>query len=357
MRHWIGAALGLAFFAVGGAAAAAGTPPKGGLVAEDVVDQKPDWLRKPTADSLMGVWPTEALRKGLGGRAVIACKVSRRGALFDCSVESEKPAGAGFGGAALALMPQFLMKPAMKDGAPVDTCCIRIPITFSGGPATGSRLGGEQILTRKVLSSPDWRAAPTLQDMVRVYPDKARAERIGGHVTLKCSFSKTAELKWCDTLREEPRGYGFARAARDLTPQFTGPEALPDGKPISGADVQVLFAFAPEMLEGSVAARSPKLLATPDAAAFISHYPPAAVKAGVLKARVVMHCKVATGGRLESCGVASEEPTGLGVGAATLPLAEGFRMALWSEDGLPLVGATVRLPIRYAIEDAPAAKP
>jgi TonB family protein len=357
MRHWIGAALGLAIFAVGGAAAAAETPPKGELVPEDLVDQKPDWLRRPTAESLMGVWPTEAIRKGLSGKAVIACKVSTRGVLFDCTVVSEKPAGAGFGGAALALTPQLLMKPAMKDGKPVDICCVRIPINFDAGTATGSHLPPEPPLTRKVVSNPIWRAAPTRDDLVRIYPTKAQAERIGGHVTLDCSFSRTAGLRACGTLREEPRGYGFAKAARDLAGQFTGPEALSDGKSINGVGVQILFAFTPEMLDGSTIAKSPKLLATPDAEAFMSRYPPAAVKAGVLKARVVMNCTVVEEGRLEACDMESEEPKGFGIGAATLPLAEGFRMALWSDDGLPLVGARVRLPIRYAIEEVPRETP
>jgi hypothetical protein len=91
------------------------------LIEQDTfrADQPGDWLKKPTPDELLAVYPHEALGRGLGGEATISCLVSTQGALFDCYVTSEAPAGQNFGFAALALTPQFLMRPATLKGQPV----------------------------------------------------------------------------------------------------------------------------------------------------------------------------------------------------------------------------------------------
>ncbi len=84
------------------------------------LDVRPDWLKRPDAADVLAVWPSAAWIKGLGGRAVISCRVTLQGALADCSVNREEPVGAGFGAAAIALSPQFLMKPGIRDGKPVE---------------------------------------------------------------------------------------------------------------------------------------------------------------------------------------------------------------------------------------------
>lgn len=43
-----------------------------------------------------------------------------------------------------------------------------------------------------------------------------------------------------------------------------------------------------------------------------------------------------------------DTPAGQGFGEAALALGPKFRTLLWSEDGLPLVGGVLKLPIRYA---------
>jgi protein TonB len=93
----------------------------------------PDWIRKPTAQNMFLVWPREALREGVSGRALIQCTVTVQGSLRDCLVLSENPAAMGFGQAALALTPQFLMRPGTIDGKPVESS-IRVPIAFKGTP-------------------------------------------------------------------------------------------------------------------------------------------------------------------------------------------------------------------------------
>jgi TonB family protein len=341
MRHGLAAGLALAM-AFGGPSSAADKP---------VGDREPDWLRRPTPENLMAVWPSAAFRRGVGGKAIIACKVNRVGVLYDCVVDSERPARLGFGAAALALAPQFLMKPAVRDGAPVEST-VKIPISFLGSDGKLTMAATPE-LTHRVWADPPWDSAPTFQEVAEAYPAKARAKRIGGYATLNCTFTKTGTLKACQSLRDEPIGYGFAKAARGLATKFVGPTRLEDGSSTSGVVTQVRFTFTPEMLDGVVAPSRPMFLKAPTADEMLVGFPQSALKAGVMSARVVMSCKVIAGGRLDACTTLSEEPQGYGLGGATLPLASAFQLSPWSQDGVPLVGTDVRVPIRYAFEEAP----
>ncbi|MCI3135574.1 energy transducer TonB family protein [Phenylobacterium aquaticum] len=65
------------------------------------------------------------------GYATISCLVDAGGALTDCAVVDEGPAGLGFGAAAVSLSSSFHMRPKTVDGAPVAGGDVRIPIRFA----------------------------------------------------------------------------------------------------------------------------------------------------------------------------------------------------------------------------------
>lgn len=313
--------------------------------------RSPDWLRRPSSDDLMVVWPREAWRKGQGGKAVISCVTTVQGLLRACEVVEEKPAGAGFGGAALALSRQFVMKPALKDGVPIEST-VRIPINFADpGGETGTYLRARG---NPVYAQLPWRAAPTYAEVLAAYPDKARTARMSGTVVLDCKITKEGGLSECRTIRDDPDGYGFASAARSLTGRFVTPTQTNTGESIVGSRAHVTFAFAAASLDSPVIGK-PKWVAVPRVNDLAAVVPEAAKKAGVYKARVVMDCDVVASGLVEGCAVVSQDPPGLGYDAAALKLTRYFALGVWTEEGLPTVGGKVRIPLRFDLESAVAA--
>jgi TonB family protein len=105
-------------------AAIAPAPPRPSVVTN------PDWLMKPAPADFANTYPKAAASAHVEGHATMKCKVTAAGDLADCAVESEEPADAGFGAAALSLSSKFKMRPATRDGVPISGQAIRIPIRF-----------------------------------------------------------------------------------------------------------------------------------------------------------------------------------------------------------------------------------
>jgi len=108
------------------------------------------------------------------------------------------------------------------------------------------------------------------------------------------------------------------------------------------------ISVAPEMLsEGSRLIGKPQWTALPTGQAMIGAYPAAARAAKAGTARVQMRCVIAEDGAATACALVSETPEGLGFGEAALSLAPHFRLSIWSDEGLPIVGGQVIIPLRY----------
>lgn len=89
-----------------------------------------DWVRKPTADDLVRVYPRAARSKGIAGWAKMRCKVTAKGTLTDCETVEELPEGMGFGEAVLRLAPKFEMPTKTPTGQSVEGASVEIPVRF-----------------------------------------------------------------------------------------------------------------------------------------------------------------------------------------------------------------------------------
>lgn len=334
----------------------------GGWGAAQVVpdpDVLPDWIRRPAPGDLNAVWPSEAMKKGIGGQAVIHCKLTAQGALYDCKVVEESPAGMGFGVAAVALTPQMAFRPAMKDGKPVAYDGVRIPINFKAPSAPPSRTHApNELPAGRVATGVRWSDGPSYADVVAAYPEKARTGKVGGHAALECYFNKEGGVRNCRTMTEAPKGYGFAAAAKSLTGKFQGPPKWSDGKSTAGARVDLKFSFAPEMLDPTIRpiTGKPDWLQLPTSDQLAASLPEAARDAGHAQARAMLACRVMARGQVGDCKPISETPAGYGVGAAATALSEHFILASWSVEGLPTIGAEVKIPLRFDFGPAEPAK-
>lgn len=87
----------------------------------------------------------------------------------------------------------------------------------------------------------------------------------------------------------------------------------------------------------------------PDRAEWAKAYPTDAARAGISGA-VKVRCAAAPDGALQNCAVIEETPSGQGFGAAALSLTGGMQLRTTGQNGEPVVGRQVVVPVRFAPE-------
>jgi TonB family protein len=334
----------LAMLAAAAVLGAPGAPP--------AVYSAPAWLKKPSSDDLQAAWPRKALSEGVSGRATLSCEVNTHGLLEHCKVTSETPAGAGFGAAALLLTPTFLMRAATGPNGPIRSS-VSIPIRFEG--VSG---GIRDIETTGLImvARPVWIAAPTFADVGGAYPKAAGG--VSGQVTLRCRVNADGSLHACDDLTEEPHNKGFAAAARSLTGKFRL-APLPPGK-----HGELTYLNLPIRLTNPQSAEfkdrhigQPTWTRNLDPAKVAKVYPAQAAAKGIRTGRGVSECTVGPDGSLVGCKPLAGEPDGLGFSESAVAVTSVMRMNPWTEEGGPVDGAIVRIPIRFNLAPEAAKAP
>jgi len=88
----------------------------------------------------------------------------------------------------------------------------------------------------------NWIREPSARDFARYFPDRALDDGESGNVTLDCTIGGNGRLD-CSVVSESPTGYGFGRAAMNISRQVRVDPTLPDGSPASGRRLSLPLAF------------------------------------------------------------------------------------------------------------------
>jgi hypothetical protein len=307
-------------------------------------DTPPHWRRQPRADEFSGYFPAAA--RNSTGIVVLDCLIDTAGDAGDCRVVLETPRGIDLAWAAQRLEPRLKFVPASLGGRPVAVrTTIKIP--FVGIP--GSPTPTATVTPVLLISHPMWGAAPTFEEMARVYPRAAAGA--SGEVTLACAVTEHWTLTRCGPTLEVPAGKGFAAAALRLTERFRlapSPAAASMNRPLR---VSVPFDFvdpkSPEFADRRLV--RPTWTVGFDPVEALKQFPADAAAKGVTNGLGYARCVVGTDGALTGCAPVEGQGDGPGFSRAAVSIASAMRMNPWTENGGPVDGATVNLPIRFKL--------
>ncbi len=87
------------------------------------------FIQRPSGRDFERYFPRRALERGISGRVVLDCRVAENGGIA-CAVDSEDPAGWGFGDASLRAAQEFRVAPATAEGHPTSGGRLRVPMTW-----------------------------------------------------------------------------------------------------------------------------------------------------------------------------------------------------------------------------------
>ena len=336
-----------------------------------------------TADAdvaLVGIWPASAYHNTADGAVRLRCWIDVHGLAERCDVADERPAKLGFGKAALELRPTIKLAPTMGPNGPIGSYKI-IAVVFRApderfdmarfaenhkDPSTMAiqdvhdyfQSGHRAPLPmRKVtmLDNPVWVSAASFDDLAAAYPGRPGPGE--GYAVDHCMVRPDGSLENCQSIKEEPAGHGFGKAALGLAAKFriSAEVAQTPHKDELWVDIPIRFPNAKELADREVSA--PSWVQVFDTKAGQKVFPPEAAANGVTSGRGVARCNVGQDGALVACAPEGGDPEGQGFSEAAAKLAATMKMNLWSSDGAPVQGAVVRVPIRLNLKAAATTTP
>jgi outer membrane biosynthesis protein TonB len=295
---------------------------------------RPQFIAGAKPEELKAVFPKAAWDQKITGEVTLGCVADAKGALQDCHVLKEKPAGQGFGAAALQVVGKERIRPKTPSGDSVAGYPVRTQIDFL---APGD-------------SNPTWLKKPTSADLAGVFPTAAIKAGKDGKAGIGCQVTVEGFLQNCKVLFEDPVGLGFGQAALQLAPQFRMTPKIRGGQPMPGGSVSVPIVWAGLAgggfrPTGQSLVLDPPWIAAPTAAEVAAAWP---AEAGDLPSgQAALRCDLDKTGGLRSCDIISENPRGRGFGKAAKTLSKAFKVSFGGNNGKDLDDFKIDVPFRF----------
>jgi hypothetical protein len=167
---------------------------------------------------------------------MLSCDRTDNAALVNCRIVAERPAGMGFGAAALLIAAQThgagLVTGAKRSGEPFTFQFRLNPMSIT-----------PNLLARPhIVTNPNWLQKPTAADFAATYPKPALAKNLGGLATLSCRVTFDGRASDC-TAKAEPEGWDFGEAALSMAWGFLFHPLTLDDVPISGGKINMPIRF------------------------------------------------------------------------------------------------------------------
>lgn len=300
----------------------------------------PPFKEQPSKEELAAAFPQAALAKGVNGSAAAMCKVAD-GALQDCKLVQETPAGFGFGAALLSLAPKYRLASSFKPPGGM----FRLQQRFDPPKS--------RYATWTLVGKPSWQAAPSTGEVGRAFASLP-AGSAPAELLFRCEDEGDA-LKNCELVRG-PEAYG--PAARPLLEKFKlsarrrgqvsiGLTALSQQRTQPKPFLYVTIALEPPpKAEDAGYLVGPEWVDGPTPEQTKAAFP-AKAGAGVQQGQAGLDCQLDATGHLTDCRVVAESPKDMGFGEAALSLAPRMAVDPWTEDGHSVEGVRVQFALGF----------